>query len=373
MAMRQVEPDLDFIRKVQKNGGENLKKCYQCATCSTVCNLSPEMSPFPRKEMLLAQWGQAEKLLKDPDIWLCYQCNDCSTHCPRGARPGDVLAALRTSVYEHYAFPRFMGRAVSSPKALPLLLLVPVVLIFGMMSAFTGGAVQPFHGEEYRHVIQTRFEFFFIGGNVLVFFFAFIGLMRFWNAIHSGSESKRGFISSLIITVKDILTHTNFTRCQTNKARYYAHLLVFFGFLGAMLTAGLAAIALKFPHTIFDAVPPLPLGHPIKWIGNAAGLAGFIGLTILTFRRIKDRDKVGANGYADWLFLVMLYLVFITGLSTQFIRFTGDFLLTYSSYYVHLVLVFFVLWYAPYSKFAHMFYRSLALIHLKSIGRKARQ
>ena len=82
-----TSPDMGFIKELRSAGGAEVNKCYQCATCSTVCNLSPADRPFPRKEMLMAQWGQADRLISDPDIWLCYQCGDCTTYCPRGARP----------------------------------------------------------------------------------------------------------------------------------------------------------------------------------------------------------------------------------------------------------------------------------------------
>ena len=62
-----VRPDTDLIRGVLASGGGDLKKCFQCATCSTVCELSPEDAPFPRKQMMEAQWGLKDRLLKEID------------------------------------------------------------------------------------------------------------------------------------------------------------------------------------------------------------------------------------------------------------------------------------------------------------------
>ena len=40
---------MEFVRALEESGGESLKKCYQCATCSVACPLAPANAPYPRK------------------------------------------------------------------------------------------------------------------------------------------------------------------------------------------------------------------------------------------------------------------------------------------------------------------------------------
>ena len=139
MERNLIKPDTQFINYLKKNGGDSLKKCFQCATCSVVCSLSPEEKAFPRKEMIAASWGQKDNLLSDPDVWLCHGCSDCSTYCPRGAKPADVLAAIRSYIVEFFAFPKFMGSILREPKYLILLLLIPFLILFGILYVNLGG------------------------------------------------------------------------------------------------------------------------------------------------------------------------------------------------------------------------------------------
>ena len=284
-----IQPDVEFINYLKKNGGDTVKECYQCATCSVVCSLSPQKEAFPRKEMISAGWGQKEILLSDPDIWLCHGCTDCSTYCPRGAKPADVLSAIRTYTIEYFAFPRFLGSAIKNPKYLVPLLLVPIIILFALLYNNLDGNFSQLNEGTIRF---SRFlphgilEAFFIGGNVLIFTFAAIGLFRFWKnlSIIAPPKEKKSFLGVLIATFAEILTHKNFNTCSTNSSRFIGHLLIFYGFFGAMLTAGLAVGAL----VLFD-LTPIPLFHPIKILGNLSGYLDDCGLYCVCLSQVKNQ------------------------------------------------------------------------------------
>jgi quinone-modifying oxidoreductase subunit QmoC len=135
-----LDPDVGFIKDVRALGGGDLKKCYQCATCSVVCPISPENKPFPRKEMIAASWGLKDKLVSSADIWLCHNCGDCNTRCPRDAKPGDALGAIRAYAVSEYAGPKALGKLVRDKSKLPVLLAIPaaIFLVVGLLSNMVG-------------------------------------------------------------------------------------------------------------------------------------------------------------------------------------------------------------------------------------------
>jgi quinone-modifying oxidoreductase subunit QmoC len=369
-----IHPDVEFIDYIKKNGGESVKKCFQCATCSVVCSLSPQEKPFPRKEMISAGWGQKENLLADPDIWLCHGCTDCSTNCPRGAKPSEVLAAVRSYVVQYFAFPKFMGAALKEPKYLIPLLLLPFMILFDILYVNLNGDFSQLNEGE---IIFARFfphgilEMFFIGGNVLIFMFAGVGLYRYWVFLtsHSLSANQKGFLLVFFTTVFGILSHKKFSPCATSSTRHFSHLLIFYGFAGAMATAGLALGADIF----YGLQAPIPLLHPIKILGNLSGFAMLTGSSMVIIRRLRVKSNIGSNSYNDWLLILFIFGVALTGLSAEVMRLTSTPFIAYNIYYVHLVLIFFLLWYAPYTKLAHMFYRTVALVYLSMNERKEKE
>jgi quinone-modifying oxidoreductase subunit QmoC len=365
-----TKPDLEFIRELKRSGGENLKKCYQCATCSVVCKLSPDVKPYPRKEMIWAQWGQKDKLATDPDIWLCHQCNDCSTNCPRGARPGDVLASLRKNAVEHYAFPSFMGKIVGNPNMILLALGIPAILV--LLASYVGNSGfvwAPEHGEIHfsdfmSHMWLNIFFSFFV---TMGFASGLLGVARFWKdmKIHRPSPAKEGIIGAAMGTFIELMLHGRFSQCGEAKTRKWAHMMIFYGFAGLFIVTGIVVIMLVLDP---DSYPINSLAHPMKIAGNAFGVILILGSLTAIYNRLTNEEEAGNSSYFDWYFLMLVFGVGVTGMATEITRFADMKSIAYPTYYIHLVNIYALLVFLPYSKFAHMLYRFTALTYARHIG-----
>ena len=346
-----MRPDTEFIGRLVASGGGDLKKCYQCATCSVACELAPDDAPFPRKQMVEAQWGLKDSLMADPALWLCHNCGKCTERCPRGARPGDVLAALRREAIRWFAFPRFMGSLAANPKALPLLFLLPA-LIFTAVLLWVPAGTAPFEYASRFPAVVLEPLFFAVSGFALLAFA--IGLVRFTRQLGPpGGSVARGLPS----TMAEIAAHKRFTLCREPAARL-GHLLTFWGFVGLALVGTITGIG-----TMAGVVhSPLPLLGALKLFANACAAVALVGAILLLVRRTADSARRAASTYFDWFFVWTLAGVLFTGIVSELLRLAHTNAM-YAVYFVHLVLVFGLLAYAPYSKFAHFAYRTVALAH----------
>ncbi len=373
MSEQIISPDLNFVKDVIASGGESLKKCYQCSTCTVVCGMTPDKSPFPRKEMLYAQWGMKDKLISNPDIWLCHQCSDCSAYCPRGANPGEVLGAVRTMAIKNYSKPSALANLVSEPKAAVLLFAIPTIIFFVFMMIqghFTNGIPRGEGGiisfSKFMPPIPY-IDFLFIPLAALVVLSFIFGIKSYWADMskHNGKPAGGDINKSITDIIVEVLSHKRFDNCNVTKDRKLSHLLVFYSFIGLAITTSIAVFYLY----LLKWESPYPQTNIIKIIGNISGIALLIGITMIVNNRIKNKDKAGIGGYFDWLFIVIVYGVAATGMFAQIFRLLDIAPVAYPMYFAHLVFIFVLFAYAPFSKMAHMVYRTTAMVFARHVGR----
>lgn len=369
MAEQVVKPDLNFINDVIKSGGESLKKCFQCATCSVVCNITPDDKPFPRKEMVYAQWGLKDKLISNPDIWLCHQCSDCTAYCPRGAKPGEVIGAVRKLAIQNYS-PTPLAKMVGDSKYLLILFAIPV-LLFLLISPYGFNISEIPRGED-GGIVYSKFMPVFPQIDVTfgaAAFFALIcfvlGIKRYWTDMSKSVKAQGNLTDSIKAVITDIITHKKFEKCDVAKDRKTAHLLVFYSFVGLAITTTLAIVYLYG----FKYESPYPLYDPLKIIGNISALALIYGIALVAGNRLKNAEKAGKGSYFDWLFITVVAAIAVTGIGAQLFRLADIAMLAYPTYFAHLVFVFFLFAYAPFSKMAHMIYRATAMVFAKQTKR----
>ena len=77
-------------------GGETLKICFQCGTCTSSCSIA-RFSGFyrPRKILQMTQLGMKSRVLSSETLWLCAACFTCTDRCPQGVEVASVLRVLR--------------------------------------------------------------------------------------------------------------------------------------------------------------------------------------------------------------------------------------------------------------------------------------
>lgn len=379
MVDEYIKPDLEFIKQIKSSGGDTVKKCFQCATCSVVCPQAPDDNPFPRKEMIWAQWGLKDRLIRDPDVWICHYCGDCSTHCPRGAKPGEVLNAIRQQSISYFSTPGFLTGVVGNKSMLPALFLIPAIIFFGIL-----GIKGIPKGEIIFAKVFPQLTFIDpLFGLLAMFIIASAGggSLKMWKEMKSTFPplKKKSIVGSIITTVFDIFRHTKFYDCTVNRDRGLAHMFTFYGFVFLFITTMLIAVA-EWVHILAGvdfwnykvfgdhvvSVTPMQLSNPVKILGNVGALVLLVGVSLVSINRFRKEDK---GAYFDWLLIITIFGLVLTGIQTELARLAGSAVGAYSIYALHLVFIFVLFAYLPFSKLAHMFYRTVALVYLEYSGR----
>ncbi len=96
MTRSEAELRQTFLKHVEAvPGGDRLKRCIQCGTCTGSCPVSYAMDIPPRQLIALFRAGELETIMNSRSIWICASCYACTTRCPSGIKITDLIYALK--------------------------------------------------------------------------------------------------------------------------------------------------------------------------------------------------------------------------------------------------------------------------------------
>jgi heterodisulfide reductase subunit C len=92
---KKEKGNYDLIEEISSiPGGEKIKLCIQCGTCTASCPNANKMDYAPRQIIAMARAGMREEVLSSKSQWLCLSCYLCTVRCPRGIKPTNLMRAL---------------------------------------------------------------------------------------------------------------------------------------------------------------------------------------------------------------------------------------------------------------------------------------
>jgi len=304
---------------------------------------------------------------------LCHDCRACFYACmyapPHefGVNIPQALAEVRERTYAQYALPRVVsslarrhGVLLGIATLIGLLVYGAVALAAGRPGSLTTAASGP--GAFYTVVPYVAMMAPFLALTAYAVGVLVLGAFAF--ARDTGARWDWGAISGATrdALVLRYLQGGNADACyypseKTSRARLVLHMLVFYGFLSALA----ATIWAFVQQDVFGQLPPYPLLSGPVVLGSIGGVAMIVGATgLLVLKGRSDRAPADPGTVTlDWLFLVSLDVVAISGMLLLMLRETpamGVLLV------VHLATVVALYVSAPYGKFAHVVYRYAALV-----------
>ncbi|MFX1506023.1 MAG: 4Fe-4S dicluster domain-containing protein [Promethearchaeota archaeon] len=408
--MTLVNPDL--IKEIKKYSTKdfNISACFNCGNCTAICPLSDEEDPFPRRLIRFAQVGLKEKILGSDQMWLCSYCNDCSDTCPRDAEPGEFVMATRRWAMGQYDVTRISQLLQKSRwggfLAIGLIFVFSLILFYLFSTPLNTPLERPIR--LFDLVSKETVEIVGISLAAIVIVIIGLSILNMYRLISKEYNSnltdgiKTAYKTRLkdkklntsyhlifspfimtkqafFVLIKEVFGQYRQLECalpphkpefksQFIRSRWFMHLFILWGFFGLGLSTALNMFLKPDPNVL------VPITHPIRILGIISGISLMIGISIAFWNRLKKTSRYSSHSLTcDWIFLVHLFLVGLTGfLVTINVYITAiPPMWGYLFFVAHIIVVIELILLAPFGKFSHVWYRSFALwIHY---GLHARQ
>lgn len=306
---------------------------------------------------------------------LCHDCRACYYACmytpPHefAINIPQILAASRMETYRRWSWPAFLGSAFQNRRVTVALGLAvaAVVAVLGLLFIPSGElfGVHTGAGAFYEVVPYAAM----VGGALVLFFYGIVvwlrGGARFWRETASAVQERGGW--KAVATAVGAALGLRYLKgggpgCfypgeKPSGARRLYHALTFWGLVSDFISTSLAFVYQDFLHLL----PPYPLASAPVIFGTVGGVALILGTAgLLYFKMRSDREPAasGARGM-DYVFLVTLGLTALTGMLTLILRTTSA---MGSLLVLHLACIAALFATAPYGKFVHAVYRTLAVV-----------
>lgn len=82
-------------------GGEAIRLCMQCGTCTASCPNADLMDHAPAELIAMSRAGMSNEVLSSNAPWMCLSCYMCTVRCPRGVKTTDLMHAFEGLAERH--------------------------------------------------------------------------------------------------------------------------------------------------------------------------------------------------------------------------------------------------------------------------------
>ena len=354
-------PGLDILQEA----GRQLVICNACRYCEGYCPVFRAI--------------ETRRDFKQGDVFylsnLCHDCRACYYACmytpPHefAINIPQILAEARLETYRRWSWPAFLGRAFLNRSV--------TVFLAGGMAALVALLALLFIPSENLFVAHPGPGAFYevvpylamVVGALILFSYGIAvwlrGGARFWSETESALKQRgnwKTFFAAVGAALGLRYLKGGGPGCfypdeRPSSVRRVYHSLTFWGLTSDFISTTLAFIYQDFFHRL----PPYKLTSAPVMLGSLGGVALIIGTGGLIYYKLRsDREPAAAAaGGMDYVFLVTLGLAALTGMLTLVLRAASA---MGSILVLHLACIAALFISAPYGKFVHAVYRTLALV-----------
>ncbi|TSA24955.1 MAG: 4Fe-4S ferredoxin [Bacteroidetes bacterium] len=364
--------NLQLADTLRKYGAKEFTACYNCGTCTAICNLTDSSSYFPRKIVRYSALGYEKALESSSEPWLCYYCGECNESCPKQAEPAELMMSIRRYLTARYDWTGLSHKLYTSTAweigsivFLALIILLLFVFYHGPMTTelTPQGGVKlntfaPWKTIELGDWLMAGMLSFFLLTNI---FRMYLKIIRQDKSLHIPLVL---YFTEAWRIVTNFFTQWHFSECTSiesgKKISFSAYWIIHWFLMTSylvMFTMIVVFLGWFQTETIYA------WWHPQRILGYYATIGLTVGIVYFFWARVKkNQEKTRHSHITDWTFLVLLFLTTITGILVHIFRINGWPMATYYIYVFHIMVLFPMLMIeVPFSKWSHLAYRPFAI------------